>query len=79
MNKKTKVTLFICSKAIQACGLYCLYRYHKFALKKAINKAYSKGIDDCVDNFVKGFVFTNSKVVTVESKHNGSVTVKTIG
>ena len=47
--------------------------------KRKVKEAYRKGRTDCVDDFVKGFAFTNGKVITIESEHNGSITVKTIG
>lgn len=47
--------------------------------RRQVNKAYQKGRTDCVDDFVRGFAFTNGKTVTIESEHNGSITVKTIG
>jgi len=55
-----------------ANAVYLLHR-------RKVREAYRKGRTDCVDDFVRGFAFTNNRTVTIESEHNGSITVKTIG
>lgn len=55
------------------------YVIHRRQVNNAYQKAYQKGRTDCVDDFVRGLAFTNGKTVTIESEHNGSITVKTIG
>lgn len=54
-----------------ANAVYLLHR-------RKVREAYRKGRTDCVDDFVKGFAFTNGKEITIESAHNGSITVRTI-
>lgn len=54
-----------------ANAVYLLHR-------RKVREAYRRGRTDCVDDFVKGFAFTNGEQITIESKHNGSITVKTI-
>ena len=54
-----------------ANSVYLLHR-------RKVMEAYRKGRTDCVDDFVKGFAFTNGEKITIESEHNGSITVKTI-
>lgn len=49
------------------------------AYRREVRRAYQKGRTDCVDDFVRGFAFTNNRTVTIESEHNGSITVRTIG
>lgn len=49
----------------------------KSYLDDKTKEAYRKGITDCVDNFVRRFAFTNG-TVTIESEHNGSITVKAV-
>ena len=55
-----------------ANAVYLLHR-------RKVREAYRRGRTDCIDDFVRGFAFTNGKTVTIESEHNGSITVKTIG
>lgn len=74
MTRGTKIALFSISTLIK---LYLICSYYQY-LQHEKKRSYAKGIDDCVDNFVKGFAFTNGETITIESKHNGSITVKTI-
>ncbi len=60
--------VWVCVEVVGAAKLY---------LDNKTKKAYQKGITDCVDNFVRGFAFTNG-TVTIESEHNGSITVKAV-
>lgn len=75
MEKLAKITVL--------CGLvWTLYEVANevyVTYRREVRKAYQKGRTDCVDDFVRGFAFTNGKTVTIESEHNGSITVKTIG
>ena len=71
MNKLIKIGaaisfVWVCVEVVSAAKLY---------LDDKTKKAYQKGITDCVDNFVRGFAFTNGPV-TIESEHNGSIVVK---
>ena len=73
MNKFVKIGtailfVWVCVEVVGAAMLY---------LDDKTKKAYQKGMTDCVDNFVRGFAFTNG-TVTVESEHNGSITVKAV-
>lgn len=80
MKKSTKRALLVC-KGIEVIFAYLLYEAHKeeiYDLKKKIKEAYNKGRMDCVDDFVKGFVFTNGDKITIESEHNGSIVVQTV-
>lgn len=61
-----------------AWTLYEVANEFYVAYRREIRKAYQKGRTDCVDDFVKGFAFTNGEKITIESEHNGSITVKTI-
>lgn len=75
MRRSTKIIVLLALDAVEVGSIYLMYK----KLKSEAKKAYKQGRVDCVDDFVKGFAFTNGKVITIESEHNGSITVKTIG
>lgn len=74
MKRSTKIIVSLALNAVEAGFVYLMYK----GLKAEAKEAYKKGRVDCVDDFVKGFAFTNGKTITIESEHNGSITVKTI-
>ena len=73
MKRSTKIIL-LALDAVEAGFVYLMYK----GLKSKADEAYKKGRVDCVDDFVKGFAFTNGKTITIESEHNGSITVMTV-
>lgn len=75
MKKLAKITLV--GSLLWLC--YGVANEFYVTYRREVKKAYQKGRTDCVDDFVRGFAFTNGKTVTIESEHNGSITVKTIG
>lgn len=75
MRRSTKIIVLLALDAVKVGFIYLMYK----KLNSEAEKAYKQGRVDCVDDFVKGFAFTNGKVITIESEHNGSITVKTIG
>lgn len=74
MKRSTKIIVLLALDAVEVGSIYLMYK----KLKSEAEKAYKQGRVDCVDDFVKGFAFTNGKMITVESEHNGSITVMTV-
>lgn len=73
MSKTKKMALLLLNAA--EMGLF--YLTYK-GLKAEAKRAYAKGRMDVLDDFVKGVVFCNSKTITVESEHNGSVELQIV-
>lgn len=74
MKRSTKIIISLALDAVEVGVIYLMYK----KLKSEAEKAYKQGRVDCVDDFVKGFAFTNGKTITIESEHNGSITVMTV-
>lgn len=74
MKRSTKIIISLALDAVEVGVIYLMYK----KLKSKAEEAYKKGRVDCVDDFVKGFAFTNGKTITIESEHNGSITVMAV-